>query len=82
MKQFTKTRFFRLVKDEKRISLSVLAKAYDDFACSLFAANTAATDKVLYHNALCYIHAELKSLQQFSGSEKKCVNPPLFKQSY
>jgi len=82
MKRFTKTKFFRLLKDEKGIQLPVLAKTYDDFAEALFAATIAAKDKLFYHNVLCYTRAELTSLQKSGGLEKKCANSPLFGQGY
>jgi hypothetical protein len=66
MKRFTKTKFFRLLKDEKGGQLSVWAKAYDDFACALFTARTATMDKTVYYDALCYIRVELVSMTKVS----------------
>jgi hypothetical protein len=66
MKRFTRTRFFRLLEDEKGGQLSVLAKAYDDFASALFTERSATMDKTTYNNALCYIRVELVSLTKVS----------------
>jgi hypothetical protein len=66
MKRFTKTKFFRLLKDEKGGQLSVLAKAYDDFARALLTEKTATMDKTTYNNALCYIRVELVSMTKVS----------------
>jgi hypothetical protein len=66
MKRFTKTKFFRLLKDEKGGQLSVLAKAYDGFAHTLFMAKTATMDKTVYYDALCYIRVELVSMTKVS----------------
>lgn len=69
MKQFTKTRFFLLIKENNN-NLSLLEGEYEKFAGHLFAEGIACTDKTAYRNVLVYTHAELVSLTEVS--EKKC----------
>jgi hypothetical protein len=69
MKQFTKTRFFLLIKENNN-DPSSLEDEYEKFACHLFAEGINCTDKTAYHNALVYTHAELASLTEILG--KKC----------
>jgi hypothetical protein len=71
MKQFTKIRFFLLIKGNNNISFS-LENEYEQFAEQLFAEGNACTDKVAYHNALVYTRVELGNLTK--TSEKKCYN--------
>jgi hypothetical protein len=49
-------------------------KAYNDFAAKLFAGNTTATDRTVYHNMLIYTSVELASLTDVS--KKKCDKTP------
>lgn len=71
MKQFTKIRFFRLIKENNN-NLSLLEDEYEKFACHLFAENMG-TNKETYHNALVYTRAELANLLMMA-SGKKCGN--------
>lgn len=86
MKRFTQTEFILLVKDGSKtnIRLSVLERAYDAFADRLFTESSGASDRITFHQSLCYTHAELTGLQCLltNEPEKKCKLDRVCKQSF
>jgi hypothetical protein len=76
MKQFTKTRFFLLIKENNN-DLSSLEDEYKKFACHLFAEGIACTDKTAYHNALVYTCVELASLTEVSKKKRDNLCPQI-----
>ncbi|MDR0349265.1 MAG: hypothetical protein LBH90_07220 [Tannerella sp.] len=71
MKQFTKTKFFRLIEEssDRNVHPSVLENAYDEFAGTLFAESTETPDILVFHQALCYAQVELISIYSHSKGD-------------
>ncbi|MDR2385236.1 MAG: hypothetical protein LBD80_06210 [Tannerella sp.] len=63
MKQFTKTKFSRLIKKSsaKNIHPLTMENAYDEFAGTVFAESAETSDILVFHQALCYAQIELIS---------------------
>jgi hypothetical protein len=75
MKHFLSTNFFLLLRDAAQkgteMDTQVLETEYDAFAGLLFSETALSPDKAVFHNTLCYTHAEFASLQRQQGVEKK-----------
>jgi hypothetical protein len=71
MKRFTQTEFILLVKEssKRNIHLSVLESACDEFADSLFTESVGTSDRISFHQSLCYASAELTGLRSLLTGE-------------
>ncbi|MDR1896323.1 MAG: hypothetical protein LBR10_05990 [Prevotellaceae bacterium] len=58
-----------------------MEKAYDEFADRLFTESTGASDRITFHQSLCYTCAELTGLHCLltDKPEKKCQSDWVYK---
>jgi hypothetical protein len=72
MREFIDLQLILLIKESTKRSVSTgeWEQAYDEFASRVLAAKVV-SEKMTYHNALCYVKAELGFWQEKSGSPEK-----------
>ncbi|KAA6318090.1 hypothetical protein EZS27_031854 [termite gut metagenome] len=75
MKQFIRMRLFSIIGEpsQSNFDASQLNSAYDEFACRLFSEGIAGSNKLAFHQTLCYTHIELTGLRRLwiGQAEKK-----------
>jgi len=72
MKQFIETKLIFLIKEstKRNVSIAEWKQSYETFASAVFAAS-ATSEKVVLHNSLCYVKAELTFWQRQNSLKKK-----------
>jgi hypothetical protein len=84
MKQFVQTKLFSLIEKStmENVPVSEWEKSYEEFANAIFAVKTSSSNRMKFHNSLCYAQAELAYLQGRKNLKKKCNGIAIYGTGY